>query len=192
MNNAYLFLHTTQTQTQIVAFHLHVATHSLPFISLHSHTSNQYGSHVLIDTHLLFCSQPSASRLTRSEGVGWPLLLQPLPPSPAPPWAPLPLSSPLSLGRVFSWIDGSRQGGLGAGMFLWHCRAQIPLSTGAQLNHSSLITVKTALAPAPTQHLVRPPFFCFLPHSHPLTLTSKIHICTSFSEHTPSKMDLAH
>ncbi|TNN85075.1 hypothetical protein EYF80_004729 [Liparis tanakae] len=31
-------------------------------------------------------------------------------------------------------------------------QAQIPLSTGAQLNHSSLITVKAALAPAPTQH----------------------------------------
>lgn len=46
-------------------------------------------------------------------------------------------------------MDGSRQG-LGAGMFLWHWRAHFPLSSGEQLNHSSLITVKTALAQAPT------------------------------------------
>lgn len=46
-------------------------------------------------------------------------------------------------------MDGSRQG-LGAGMFLWYWRAHFPLSSGEQLNHSSLITVKTALVQAPT------------------------------------------
>lgn len=43
-------------------------------------------------------------------------------------------------------------------MFLWHWRAHIPLSGGEQLNHSSLITVKAALAQAPATAEARPFF----------------------------------
>ena len=75
-------------------------------ISLHS---NQYGCRVPIDTYSLLCSQLSAGRLTRSEGVGWPLLLQRLPPSPAPPWAPLLLSSPYPWGEYsVGWMAPDR------------------------------------------------------------------------------------
>lgn len=83
-----------------------------------------------------------------------PLLLQPFPfppPSPAAlPWAsyltPLPTIPEGSI-QLNGWLQTE---GLGAGMFLWHWRAHIPLSSGEQLNHSSLITVKAALAQAPT------------------------------------------
>ena len=124
--------------------------------------------------------------------------LTPAPPTPAPPTPPMfscPTLGPLTTllppipGESIQ-LDGWLQtGGLGAGMFLWHCRAQIPLSTGAQLNHSSLITVRAALAPAPTQHQVRPLSFCSHSHPYPRFTPQKVHTCTHFSQHTQTKMD---
>lgn len=139
-----------QVNTSLTYTTTHTPTtpHSISVVPLHSY---QHGGHVPMDTHLFLCSQPSAGQLTRSRGVGWPLLLQPLRSTPAPPCSPFTTLLPPVPGESIQ-LDGWLQtGGLGAGMFLWHCRAQIPLSTGAQLNHSSLITVKAALALAPTQ-----------------------------------------
>lgn len=103
------------------------------------------------------------------------LLLRPGPPFYSPPTIP---------GESIQLNGWLQTGGLGAGMFLWHCRAQIPLSTGEQLNHSSLITVKAALAPAPTTTKSSPLSFARSP-----TLTPKIHTYASFTPHALTEMD---
>lgn len=93
------------------------------------------------------------------------LRLTPAPETPSTPLAPptsYSHSSPRVPGESIQLDRWLQTGGLGPAMFLWHCMAQIPLSTEAQLNHSPLITVKAALARAPHHH-VQLSFFCSSP-----------------------------
>lgn len=105
-----------------------------------------------------------------------PSLLQPFSiPPPPPPWASYLTTLPTIPGGRIQLNGWLQTGGLGAGMFLWHWRAHTPPSSGEQLNHSSLITVKAVLAQAPTitvssrLSLVVSPMF-----------TSKIHTLAAF------------
>lgn len=151
--------------TQIIAFHQHAASHSLPFTYTATHTPTSNTSlHLSHSLTLIPIWMPCTHRHTLAplfSAQCWPAdqvrgrRLTSAPPTPSSSCSTLgPLTTilPPVPGESIQ-LDGWLQtGGLGAGMFLWHCRAQIPQSTGAQLNHSSLITVKAALAPAPTQH----------------------------------------
>lgn len=122
----------------------------------HTHTPSVLAT--LISDQSWLVDQVRGCRLTPGPST-------PFPSPPAPPWPPIytPHLIPGESIQLNGWLQ---TGGLGAGMFLWDCRAQFPLSTGEQLNHSSLITVKSALAPAPTTTQVQPPFlYLSLPHS---------------------------